>query len=93
MKQYRTEVELEIDRTEYGWFVVEAEVEAYETDASFSHEFGIRKEVELVIDDIDILSAVDEDGGDIKLTADLIELIEDRVTEYVTEKWKDGGLN
>jgi hypothetical protein len=93
MKQYKTEIELEIDGTEYGWFVVEAEVEAYETDASFSHEFGIRKDVGLVIYDIDILSVMDEDATELPIRSDMKDLIEDRVTEHVTEKWQRGELD
>jgi len=81
-----------MDRTEYDWFTVEAEVTSYEADASFSHDLGVRKEVDLVIDYIDILSATDEDGGDVALNQDMIDLVEDRVAEYVTKNWRDGNL-
>lgn len=59
---------IEVECLDIGNYIAEVEVDGRETDDSFSHEFGIeeRKGVEAL--DATILSVLDDDGGEVRLT-------------------------
>lgn len=72
MKYIQEQIELERD-TEQGWVSATIEIEARETDASYSHEFGVKHEVGIEILHAHFIDALDEDGEDVDLPEEIIE--------------------
>lgn len=92
MKEYTEELEFELPDSEYGFLLALVEVQAHETDDSFDHEFGTKKEVGIEIDDVRIIEVTDEDGEDRKIP-ELRKQIETLAEEKFIEKWQNGDFN
>lgn len=88
MNKYNETIEIEC--FDIGNYIAEVEIWAHETDASFSHEFGIKKETEIEIDDSLILSITDDDGGDVEVSPADEKTIRMWAEEKFIEKWRDG---
>jgi len=83
---------VEIECADIGPYIAEVKVWGRETDDSFSHEFGIEERKGIEPTDAEILSVMDDDGGDIELIPDDEETILMWAKEKFVEQYCKGNL-
>lgn len=86
------EREVEVECGEIGNYMALVRIEAHENDASFSHEFGIKKEKEIEIDDAELLEVTDDGGGDVTLLPQEEKDIILKAELQLIEDYRDGNL-